>query len=118
MGFFVVRTLLLDAVLDVFRAPIWWYSGGLRTVAHWWIYMIRRGSASLGVLLWLKNIFVPMFGQRDWQGRFISIFMRLVQVIARGIAYIGWIIFITALLALWALAPIILFLGLVFSMVA
>ena len=79
--------------------------------------MLRRGNSSLGVLLWLKNLFVPMFGQRDWQGRLVSVFMRLVQVIARGVAFVAWIIFITIVLALWALAPVILFLGMVFSVI-
>ncbi|MEK7532017.1 MAG: hypothetical protein AAB579_00210 [Patescibacteria group bacterium] len=111
----VIRRLLLDALLDIFVTPIWWYTSGLKAVAHWWIYMTRRASASLGVLLWLKNLFVPMFGQRDWQGRLISILMRFVQVIARGIAYVVWMAAVTALLFLWISAPLLLFLGLVFA---
>ncbi|MEK7481528.1 MAG: hypothetical protein AAB633_02175 [Patescibacteria group bacterium] len=113
----VIRRLLLDALLDIFRTPVWWYTAGLKAVAHWWIYMVRRGSASLGVLLWLKNLFVPMFGQHDWQGRLISVLVRFVQVIARGSAYVVWMSVITAFLFLWIAAPIILFLGLVLTMV-
>lgn len=113
----VIRRLLLDALLDIFATPIWWYTAGLQAVAHWWIYMTRRGNASLGVLLWLKNLFVPMFGQRDWQGRLISILVRFAQVVARGIAYVVWIGAVSALLLLWIVAPFLLFLGLVFSVV-
>lgn len=113
----VIRRLLLDALLDIFATPVWWYTGGLKTVAHWWIYMVRRGNASLGVLLWLKNLFVPMFGQHDWQGRMISIFMRFVNLAGRGIVYVIWMTAVTALLLLWIAAPFLLFLGLVFTVV-
>jgi len=84
-------------------------------MAHWWVYMLRRGNAALGVLLWLKNLFVPMFGQHDWQGRLVSFLIRLVQLIARGIAFVVLVIFLTVALALWATGPLVLFLGLVLN---
>lgn len=85
-------------------------------VAHWWMYMLRRGNAALGVLLWLRNLFVPMFGQHDWQGRLVSFLIRLVQLIARGIAFMVLVVFLTAVLAIWATGPLVLFLGLVLSL--
>ncbi|OGL88755.1 hypothetical protein A3H75_00395 [Candidatus Uhrbacteria bacterium RIFCSPLOWO2_02_FULL_51_9] len=115
MGFFVLRNLAGEAVIDVIRTPLWWYSGGLAMMAHWWVYMLRRGNAALGVLLWLKNLFVPMFGQHDWQGRLVSFLIRLVQLIARGIAFVVLVIFLTVALALWATGPLVLFLGLVLN---
>lgn len=117
MGFFVLRKLAGEAVIDLARTPLWWYSGGLAMVAHWWVYMLRRGNAALGVLLWLRNLFVPMFGQHDWQGRLVSFLIRFVQVIARGIAFVMLLIFITVMLFLWVTAPILLFLGIVLSIV-
>ena len=69
----------------------------------------------MGVLLWLKNLFVPMFGQHDWQGRLVSFLIRLVQLIARGIAFVVLVIFLTVALALWATGPLVLFLGLVLN---
>ena len=39
----------------------------------------------LAIKVWIKNIFVPMFGMHDWQSRIISFFMRVVQIIGRAI---------------------------------
>jgi len=42
----------------------------------------------MGLGVWIKNLFVPMFQQYDWQGRIISFFMRLFQIIFRFIGFI------------------------------
>jgi len=116
MTLFVIRKLTLEIVVDLFRTPLWWYQDGLQKMFHWWAYMMRRGNARLGVKLWIRNIFAPMFGQRDWQGRLVSFFMRVVNIIGRGIAYVAWILFITAVLLLWFVAPFLLLMGLILSL--
>lgn len=69
---------------------------------------------SMAVGVWVKNIFVPMFGQRDWQSRIISFVMRVVNIIGRsfagliwglfllvvGLVYIAWLPFIFTLMYL------------------
>lgn len=58
-------------------------------------------------LLWLKNLFVPMFGQTDLQGRIVSVFIRIVNVIFRTIFLAGWSVVVLSLLLAWLAAPII-----------
>ncbi|MCR4312117.1 MAG: hypothetical protein NUV56_02420 [Candidatus Uhrbacteria bacterium] len=81
-------SLALVAVLDVIQFPLWWYSHGLvkalRTARH----LVLGYERSLGVGIWVKNMFVPMFGQYDWQSRIISVFMRLMNIIGRGIGLV------------------------------
>lgn len=76
--------ILARVIWDFLYFPIWWYSAGfiktLRGVGNFY----RQQEASLNFLVWLKNIFVPMYGQYDIAGRAISFFIRLVQVIFRG----------------------------------
>ena len=48
-----------------------------------------------------------MYGQRDIQGKIISFFVRLSQIIFRGIIMIFWIIIALAAFWFWFLAPIV-----------
>ncbi len=68
---------------------------------------IVNKEKSLALLIWLKNIFRPMYGQHDWQGRIISVFIRLIQVIVRGIIMFVWIIFSFILFLVWIFLPIL-----------
>lgn len=60
---------------------------------------------SLGLGVWIKNIFVPMYGQRDWQGVLISIFIRIMQIVFRSIAMTIWLVVAIAMLILWLTFP-------------
>jgi len=78
--------ILISIAWDFLYFPVWWYSFGflktLRGVGNFY----RAQEASLNLLVWLKNIFVPMYGQYDVAGRLISFFIRLIQIIYRGLA--------------------------------
>ena len=114
MFLLVFQKLILDLVLDIIYFPVWWYTGGLKFIIQkcWEIFL--SGNARLAPGLWLKNIFVPMFGQWDWEGRIISFFMRLVQIIGRSIALLFWMIFVLAIFWFWLILPIIIFQGIFF----
>lgn len=116
MSFFVLKRLLWETLTGPFETAVWWYTKGLATVSHWYRFMIARGNARLGVLLWIKNIFVPMYGQRDWQGRLVSVGMRIAQIIGRGLAFVLLIVGITLALLAWVLGPILIIMGLVSSL--
>jgi len=66
-----------------------------------------EGNGNLAPGLWLKNIFVPMFGQTDWQGRITSFFMRLVNVIGRGMGLLIWTMVVWILFLMYLTIPII-----------
>jgi len=71
---------------DVLRFPQWWYGKGLIDAARTAVETVQGYARRLGLRVWTKNIFTPMFGQYDWQSRIISVFMRTVNIIGRGFA--------------------------------
>lgn len=108
--------IILKILGEILYFPIWWYSVGLiEFILKGWRFLLER-EKSLGFRIWLKNIFVPMYGQYDWAGRIISFFIRLVQVIARGIFLLFWLAMFIVLISLWLAGPILLFIALFFQL--
>lgn len=94
---------------DIVYFPFWWYSRGLiGLVLHLKKFIINR-ERSLAFFVWLKNIHRPMYGQHDWQGRIISFFIRLAQIIARGLMMIFWLILALAVFLFWIILPFFIF---------
>lgn len=101
----MLQRMALDFVLDILYFPLWWYSSGAKRTLLGCFHQIQAINQNLAPGLWLRNIFVPMFGQYDWQGRIMSFFMRLVNVIARTIALGVSIIFVISFFFLWLAFP-------------
>lgn len=110
----VLDVLITEVAVSVVRFPIWWYSTGFRRVASSAVNALRYRSEEFAFGLWMKNLFVPMYGQVDLTGKIISVFMRIVVLIGRGIAFCIEAALYAVGLACWLLAPflIALFLGL------
>lgn len=106
MTLIILQRLFLEAAIDIFYAPVWWYSRGLMYVYKKGVRLVKLGNEECAPGLWLKNLLVPMFGSYDWQGRIISFFMRLVQVIARSFALFVWIWFVCLVCVVWLLIPL------------
>ncbi len=107
MNFLILQRLLLEFVLDIIYFPVWWYTKGAVHALVWCFNLFRNGNANLAPGLWLANLFVPMFGQYDLQGRIISFLMRLVQIFARTIALFVWLILCLVLFFCWLALPIL-----------
>lgn len=91
--------------------PLWWYSlGFLRHVSKIWT-LWREEERSLGLSVWVKNWFVPMYGQRDIAGRVISFFIRTVQIIARSLVLLFWIIIGLGIIIAWLALPVLIILA-------
>lgn len=106
---FIIRLqrLALQFVLDIVYFPVWWYTRGIMRALNTIKIMIREGNDQFVPFLWMKNIFVPMFGQYDWQGRIMSFFMRVINTIFRLIALFIWSIVIIIFALLWICLPLI-----------
>lgn len=107
--------IIVSLLLEIVYFPIWWYSVGffrlLKNVGNF----LKDRENSLGFWVWAKNIFVPMYGQSDWAGRFISFFVRLVQIIFRGLALLIWSLIGLVVLILWLILPLLLLIALFFQ---
>lgn len=107
--------IFIEIIQDVVYFPLWWYSRGLLMFARKLIIFIQAEEKSLGLSVWIKNIFTPMYGQRDWQGILISVFIRIVQIIFRGIVLLIVIVLTMIIFLLWIIVPIFIVYELIFQ---
>ena len=97
--------ITLKILGEIVYFPIWWYGPGLvRTIRKLGLFWLDQGRM-IGFSVWLRNIFVPMYGQSDLAGRLISFVMRLIQVVLRGTVLLFWLAFVLAALCLWIALP-------------
>src|SRR3989344_852215 len=101
-----LKYLFIDLIGDVVRYPFWWYSTGAKKAAVFCWRQVKNIEESLALRVWVVNIFKPMFGQYDWQGKLISFFIRLVQIIFRSVIMLLVLIFFLALFLIWLALPI------------
>lgn len=98
--------IIIQFLWNILYFPIWWYSQGLWSVIKWVGHFLQRRLQSTGLLVWVKNLFTPMFGQRDIAGKLISFFVRLIQIGVRSIMMAFWCVYALAALCLWLIAPL------------
>jgi len=113
MWILVLQRLVGEAILDIIYFPLWWYTAGAWKALRWCFGLFEKGNGVLAPGLWFINIFVPMYGQFDWQGRLISFLMRSVQIIARSFALLVWAMFCLILFFIWLIIPILIAAGLI-----
>ena len=103
----ILQRITIEFFIDIVYFPLWWYTGGAKHALLYCVDLMRGANATLAPGLWLKNIFVPMFGQYDWQGRLVSIFIRLANVIFRAIALFLWLFVVIFIFILWMIFPLV-----------
>lgn len=101
-----LQQLLIEALLDLIYFPLWWYTVGAWRALRYCFLLLSEGNDQFAPGLWLRNIFVPMYGQYDWEGRLISFFMRLIQVIVRLFALLIWLAVCVVLFGCWLALPV------------
>ena len=102
-----LQYVFVDLFGGLIRWPVWWYTKGLVLTLKWAQVSITRYAGSIGLMVWIKNIFVPMYGLRDWQGRLISFFVRLVQIFFRGLFLCVYTFFLLFAVAVYVTVPIL-----------
>lgn len=84
---------------------IWWYSDGLQQILTWVRHRLAYRMKALALRSWMKHLFQPMYGQRDFAGRAISIVMRFLVLIWRAIVLFFTLILYIVAVSLWLLLP-------------
>jgi len=99
------KYLMIDLLGSVAWFPVWWYTIGLKRQAIRAVKSLQYRYQAYGFKIWIKNFFVPMYGQYDFGGRAISILMRFVVLVGRSIALVveGLVLFLGV--GVWAAAP-------------
>jgi hypothetical protein len=107
MELLVPKSIIADLALDVLYWPIWWYTFGFLKVVKFVFSEIRSQSESLGVGVWLKNLFVPMYGMYDFESRIISFLVRLAELIGRSLLLLIWSLMLFIIILFWLVLPLI-----------
>lgn len=108
MWLFVLQRVFIEFVLDFFYFPIWWYSLGTKKAIIYCYHFFQFGNSNLAPFVWFQNMFVPMFGQYDFQGRIVSFLVRIANIFFRTIMLFVWFIFVLILFLIWLALPIFL----------
>ncbi|OGH64963.1 MAG: hypothetical protein A2821_00610 [Candidatus Magasanikbacteria bacterium RIFCSPHIGHO2_01_FULL_41_23] len=106
MHLLVLQRLFIEFIFDIFYFPFWWYTSGMMHTLRACLNLLSAANNLLAPRLWLKNVFVPMFGQHDWQGRLISFIVRLTNVIGRTLCLLVWFFVVLVLFLLWLVMPV------------
>src|SRR3989344_6670127 len=93
---------LLNAVWHFVYWPLWWYSGGFLLILKFTVQRIALAWKGLALDVWLKNLFVPMYGQYDFASRAISFIIRVIQIVLRFamMVIISWLVLLIPLIYL------------------
>ncbi len=67
--------------LGLLQVPIWWYTEGV--VLAWRHFLAKKAFIlrSTGLLIFVRNMFQPLYGDTTRQGRVISFFIRIVLLV-------------------------------------
>lgn len=87
-GVLAIKYFFADLLGGIIAFPVWWYTFGLKIMLEWLGRAIKLVSQYTAVTIWIKNIFVPMYGETGFAGRIISFFVRLFMIIVRGLGFV------------------------------
>ena len=112
----MAKFVIFDLLGSIVWFPIWWYTTGFRRLFHWAMMSLSYRAKSYGFSIWIRNFFVPMYGQRDIAGRLISVGMRFFVLIGRAIAIgVEALVYLGALLV-WLATPFVIVLFIVVNL--
>src|SRR3989344_7808394 len=101
-----IKILLVDLIGEILYFPIWWYTQGLTRILAYVFDSIRNTNRNLAVGLMFKNLFKPMFGQYDREGRIISFFFRIILTFSRSIIFVLLVILYLLVIIFWLFLPV------------
>ncbi|MBI5135411.1 hypothetical protein HZA86_04245 [Candidatus Uhrbacteria bacterium] len=85
----IIQVLSLP-IVELGNAIRWWYGPGLRWMNRWFIRELVWVEQREHLGRWMANLFSPMYGDASWQGRMISIFMRIIVLVYRLVWSLVW----------------------------
>ncbi|MBI2633665.1 MAG: hypothetical protein HYW78_04795 [Parcubacteria group bacterium] len=101
MFFDLIFKSIFSFVVDILYFPLWWYSAGLMRLLKNIGGRIQELWRTMSLRIFLRYLFVPMFGDYSRSGRVISFFTRLAMILANFVILLINIIFLIGLVALW-----------------
>lgn len=103
---------------SILEFPVWWYSRGIGMLFEWAQEGLAYSWKEKAFGLWARNLFTPMYGDRSWSGRSLSVALRIAVLFGRGIAFLAQIWAYLLMVVVWILLPLVAIILLVFPTVA
>jgi hypothetical protein len=95
------KYFFVDLFGGILAFPAWWYTIGLSRVATGAVNSVRNQFANLGIEVWVKNLFNPMYGATDLAGKLISFALRLIMIVARSVGLVLWTVLVTVVVVVY-----------------
>ena len=95
----------LSPLSQLLYVPFWWYTAGLAWFGQKVLSFINNKRRSLNIGVWVRYLFVPMYGEKDTIGRLISFFIRFFQIIFRTFALAFYLLISFLVLLVWLIFP-------------
>ncbi len=84
----ILSTALIQSGKELLMMPIWWYTSGLVLALSMTKNSISNMVDFFGLRIWIKNLFVPMYGETTISGKIISFFVRLFMILVQSMGVI------------------------------
>ena len=85
--------------------PVCCYTKGAARMAGICFKTVAEQARDYGVNVWIKNLFNPMFGQRDFWGKLISFWLRLTMILFYSFLLLVLSLVMIAVMAAWFALP-------------
>lgn len=102
----LIYSVIAREILMMIYFPLWWYTRGIAWYVHEAAHVIGVSDVRFGFSIWIRNVFTPMYGQRDIVGRIISFFARVFNSIFRGFGLLIVVLVMIGGLGVWLIAPV------------
>ena len=102
----ILKDLFLDTVVEVLYFPVWWYSRGLKKAALFCFLRFKDGWQNLALVIFIKNFFKPMYGQKGWDAYVLSLASHFIHLVFRLFLMFLWALLWVFILFAWVTLPI------------
>ena len=94
-----------DVLIDALTAPIWWYTEGLAKALRFFARNAAYGANVIGVGIWMRALFKPMYGESSVQGRIVSFVMRLIVLVWDVVIFVILLALLLIFVIAWVFIP-------------
>jgi hypothetical protein len=101
----VLQALISETLREILWFPLWWYTKGLKLTLKKLANAVKNSVKLFALDIWVKNLFVPMYGETSITGRIISFMVRLFMIMVRGLAVGIWAMGAVALALAYIAVP-------------
>jgi hypothetical protein len=101
----VLQALISETIRELLWFPLWWYTKGLKLTLKKLAIGVKNSVKLFALDIWVKNLFVPMYGETSITGRIISFMVRLFMIMVRGLAVGIWAMGAVALALAYIAVP-------------